>query len=152
MANKSNKDVHVVEINGVKLEVDLRSAKVIDEYKIGDSVKVLVKEYSDSWKSYPGVIVGFDAFKNRPTIIIRYVKYKYNECTIETIYYYDGCDEIEIAAGKDWELSFNYNDAIRLLEKEIHAKILNLKEAKYKLQYFKDHFAEKIKEITNQED
>jgi len=34
------------------MEVDLSQAKVVDQYKIGDNVKVLKKEYSDSYKSY----------------------------------------------------------------------------------------------------
>ena len=36
-----------IEINGVKLEIDLRTAKRVDTFKIGDNVKVLKKEYGD---------------------------------------------------------------------------------------------------------
>lgn len=57
----------IVEINGIKLEVDLRTAKRVEEYKVGDMVKVLKKEYGDSYKSYAGMIVGFDAFVALPT-------------------------------------------------------------------------------------
>ena len=31
-----------IEINGVKLEVDLRNATRIDEFKVGDNVKVKI--------------------------------------------------------------------------------------------------------------
>ena len=48
--------MHTVEIGGVKMEVDTRTARRIDAYKIGDRVKVLVKEYS-TYKPYPGVLV-----------------------------------------------------------------------------------------------
>ena len=76
----SNTDTgkRVVEINGVKMEVDLRSATTqeVNTYKVGDQVKVLIKDYS-SWKDYPGTIVGFDNFKQRPTIIIAYLE-RYN--------------------------------------------------------------------------
>lgn len=65
--------IRTIEIEGVKIEVDLRTAKKIEAYKVGDRVKVLVKGFS-SWTSHAGVIVGIDAFKNLPTIIIAYIK------------------------------------------------------------------------------
>ena len=36
----------IVEIDGVKIEVDLRTAKRVDSYKVGDNVKILEKEKS----------------------------------------------------------------------------------------------------------
>ena len=32
----------IIEINGVKLEVDLSTAKRIDEFRVGDTVKVFI--------------------------------------------------------------------------------------------------------------
>jgi hypothetical protein len=51
-------ETRIVEINGVKLELDMRQAKLqsIDTFKVGDSVKVLIKEYGDSYKTHAGVI------------------------------------------------------------------------------------------------
>ena len=40
----------IIEVNGIKMEVDLRNAKRIDQFKVGDSVKVLVKSYSEKTK------------------------------------------------------------------------------------------------------
>ena len=37
----------IVEIDGVKIEVDLRTAKRIDTFAVGDNVKVLCKEYNN---------------------------------------------------------------------------------------------------------
>jgi len=34
----------IIEVNGVKLEVDLSSAKVIEEYRVGDVIKVLIAD------------------------------------------------------------------------------------------------------------
>ena len=45
----------VVEIEGVKVEVDLRTAKKVDTYRVGDAIRVLVKSYS-GWDTHPGVI------------------------------------------------------------------------------------------------
>ena len=37
-----NENKRIIEVNGVKMEIDLRQAKVIDNYKVGDYVKVKV--------------------------------------------------------------------------------------------------------------
>lgn len=63
----------IIEINGVKLEVDLSLARVVDNYRVGDNVKLLKKRYSDTWENYAAVIVGFDNFKERPTIVVAYL-------------------------------------------------------------------------------
>lgn len=34
----------IIEIDGVKIEVDLRTAKRIDTYRVGDNVKILNKD------------------------------------------------------------------------------------------------------------
>ena len=36
----------IIDINGMKMEVDLRTAKRIDTFKVGDNVKVLATEYN----------------------------------------------------------------------------------------------------------
>ena len=67
----------IIEINGVKMEIDLRQATVVENFKVGDKVKVLIKTYNDSFQSHVGTIVGFDAFKERPTIILAYLANDY---------------------------------------------------------------------------
>lgn len=62
----------IIEINGVKLEVDLRTARRIDTLRIGDRVKCLNKEYQ-SWRTLPGVVVGFEPFPSLPTIVVCYL-------------------------------------------------------------------------------
>lgn len=60
----------IVEINGVKLEVDLREAKNVESYRVGDPIRVLKKKWDKNWSVYSGVILGFDAFQNSPTILV----------------------------------------------------------------------------------
>lgn len=72
----------IIEIGGVKLEVDLRDAKVIENYKVGTKVKILIKEY-DSYKPYPGIIVGFDEFEKLPTIKVAYLNTGYSDASIK---------------------------------------------------------------------
>lgn len=63
----------IIEINGVKLEVDLRHAKRVDTYRVGDRVKVLIKGWDSKYASHPGCIVGFDEFTKLPTITVAYM-------------------------------------------------------------------------------
>lgn len=66
----------IIEINGIKMAIDERTATVqrVDTFKIGDPVKLLYKNYSSYEVKY-GVIIGFDDFKNRPTMTIAYLDY-----------------------------------------------------------------------------
>ena len=41
----SEDNKRIIEINGIKMEVDLRNAKRIDTFKVGDPVKVLDMTY-----------------------------------------------------------------------------------------------------------
>ena len=59
----------IIEIDGVKVEVDLRTAKRVDSFKVGDNIKILDKEY-DNYKVKPGIIVDFAEFQELPTIVI----------------------------------------------------------------------------------
>ena len=59
----------IIEINGVRLEVDLRSARRIDEFRVGDSVKVLDNR-SGKNEMKAGVITDFANFKDLPTLIV----------------------------------------------------------------------------------
>lgn len=68
----TNEYLRTIEIEGIKVEVDLRTAKKVEAYRVGDKVKVLTKTYS-GYATAPGVIVGIEAFKNLPTIVIAYV-------------------------------------------------------------------------------
>ena len=36
-----------VEIQGIRLEIDERTARTVDQYKIGDRVRVLIQGYAD---------------------------------------------------------------------------------------------------------
>ena len=63
----------VIEVNGVKLEVDLRTARRIDTLAIGSRVKCLLKQYGGGMATFPGVVVGFEPFPTLPTIVVAYL-------------------------------------------------------------------------------
>ena len=135
----------VVEINGVKLEVDLRDAKVINNYKIGDSVKILVKEY-DSFKPYPGVIVGFDNFKTLPTIIVAYIKIQYNTAAISFAYINNESKDYELCPASNDKILFEKVRVIELLDMEIIKTQEALLDLERKKEYFLRQFGAYFKD------
>lgn len=90
----------VIEVNGVKLEVDLRTAKRVDTLAIGDRVKVLVKQYQD-YKVLPGVVVGFEPFEKLPTIIVAYVDVAYNTAELKFVHFNTETKDTEIIKAVD---------------------------------------------------
>lgn len=128
----------IIEINGVKLEVDLSTARRIDEFKIGDPVKVLVKEYSGD-KVYPGIIIEFANFKNNPTIIIAYLEMNYSSAQIKYIYY--NANSTESIASTDFtELPYEKGTVIDYMDREIYKKEQELMDLKNKKSFFINHF------------
>lgn len=130
---------HVVEINGIKMEIDLRHATVVENYKIGDPVKVLIKDYTD-YKSYAGVIVGFDNFKERPTIIIAYLKSGYNEASIHFAHLNKDMKDCEIVPMTEKELPFSKQRVIEEMNSQICNAEEKVRELKNKKEYFLTHF------------
>jgi len=137
----------IIEVNGVKLEVDLSNAKRIDEFRIGDNVKVLVKNYS-SYESFPGVIVGFDAFKNLPTIIVCYCNISYSMAEIKFCYYNSESKDVELCHMHEHEKSIDVSDASATLEREVLKKEAELLELKRKRDYFISHYRKTFEQVS----
>lgn len=129
----------IVEINGIKIEVDLRTAKRVDEFKVGDAVKVLKKEYSE-YKSFPGVIVGFDEFKALPTIIIAYLNNSYSDAKIEFAYLNENSKDIEVCPANTKEIPFNEERVLEMLDAKIQAAKQTVLELERKKEFFKSEF------------
>lgn len=112
-------NLRIIEINGIKMEVDLRTAKRLENFKVGDPVKLLIKEYTDSFKSHPGVIVGFDEFKNRPTIIVGYIKSSYSSTELAFAYINQDTKDFELAALQDFEMKVSFAEIQKQFDKKI---------------------------------
>ena len=129
----------IVEINGVKFEVDMSSSKIISEYRIGDKVNVLIKEYSEKIVC-PGIIVGFDNFKDLPTITVAYLKIGYNEPIFKFVYFNSDSKEVDIAPCSESDLIFNKSDVIIKMDREIAAKEKEVEDLIRKKNYFLTNF------------
>lgn len=129
----------IIEVNGVKMEIDLRNAKVIENYKVGDYVKILIKSYND-YKSFIGNIIGFDNFKNNPTIVIAYLKNEYSSASIEFAYYNQTSEGIEITSLNDWDIPLKKSTILEQFQKEILKKEQEITEMKNKAEIFETLF------------
>lgn len=138
----------LIEINGVKLEVDMRHARKVDDFKVGDNVKVLVKEYGDNYKSHGGVIVGFDNFENLPTIVICYCELSYSSAEIKFVYLNQKSKDIEICHMGEFEKLIDLNSAKQMMEREVVKKESELLDIKRKQQYFLAHYEKTLSGIT----
>ena len=129
----------IVEINGVKLEVDLTEAKTIDTYKVGDIVKLLVPKYGDDFTSCCGVIIGFDNFTQRPTIVVAYLEAEYSKAEIKIAYIHGG-SKSELTHASPGDVPFSRRRVEQSLDKDIAEKQKALDEANWRKDKFETWF------------
>jgi len=131
----------IIEINGVKMEIDMRHATRIDTLQIGSRVKCLVKEYSDH-KVYPGVIIGFEPFVELPTIVVAYLKTDYSSASITFKSYNTATKDFEIVSDVDaTALEVNKSNILQLMQREQDKLQLQMDEIAQKRNFFLKNFA-----------
>lgn len=139
----------IIEIDGVKVEVDLRTAKRVESFKVGDNIKILDKEY-DTYKVKPGIIVDFAEFQELPTIVIAvFEEGSWSSApNISFIYYNKNTSKkVEIVSCSEDEIKVSKEGVIERFEREIQKKKNEYEDLKNKLEYFKTHFLKVYKEI-----
>lgn len=130
----------VIEIGGVKLEVDLRTAKRIDTLRVGSRVKLLIKpSYGDS-KVFLGVVVGFEPFPSTPSILVAYMDETYASAEIKVRAVNAATTDIEMVASIDDEL-FERNEVLRKFDKQIATKRREMETIEEQRRYFETNFA-----------
>ena len=137
-----------IEIDGVKVAVDMRTIKKIDVYRVGDNVKVLKKSY-DTYHTYSGVIVDFVNFKELPAIVVAYFNQDYSGTSIEFETITKDTKDIEIAPCLPHELSINKNRVIDKFNYEIEQQQHKVDELKAKRDYFLENFGKFFEEEKN---
>lgn len=129
----------IIEVNGVKLEIDTRYARRIEELRVGSRVKVLIEEYS-STDVYPGIIVGFEPFAKLPTIIVAYVKAGYNDVGLQTVSYNAKTAKVEIVASVDDDFSISKSEVMGWFRRERQKLDEKRAELDAKEEFFLDRF------------
>ncbi|MDD4565520.1 MAG: hypothetical protein PHE79_08640 [Eubacteriales bacterium] len=133
----TNETKRIIEINGIKLEVDLSTARRIDEFKVGDNIKVL----QDAKNVHAGVIVDFVNFKELPTIQIAVFKQDYWGTKIDFINFNSLTDGIEIMPCSEHELKLEKCRVVDKFNVEIEKKQAEVDELTAKRDWFVKHFA-----------
>jgi hypothetical protein len=133
-------DKTIIEVSGVKLEVDLRTARRVDEMRIGDRVKVLKKHgYGEDHKVFPGVVVGFEPFQKLPTIIIAYINQDWSKAELEFLYFNAKC-EAEVVHAADLDFHVDRDEIIARFDREIAGKRREIEAIEEKRHYFETNF------------
>lgn len=150
----SEENKRVVKINGMKLEIDLRYAKRIDTFKVGDNVKILKKadresSYGDKEdKIYPGMIVDFANFQDLPTLVIAYFEEGSwsSAPTIQFLYFNEHTTGWDLVWCDENELKVSEHSILQKFDREIEKKQKELDDLVGKKEYFITHFIEPAKE------
>lgn len=144
-----SEDKRIVEINGIKIEVDLRTAKRVDCYKVGDRVKVLTKRYGDAWDVQYGVIVAFDEFVALPSITVCYIDSGYvGDMKFACIN--SQSKDIEIAPCND-DVLIEKAEILRRFDAQIEAKQAEIRDLQSKRNYFLARFGAWFKPEATQQ-
>lgn len=151
-----NENIRTIEVNGVKMEVDMRYAKRIDTFKVGDTVKVLDKRNGKN-EMRSGVIADFANFKDLPTMMVavyRRPEYSWNAPSIEFIPYNSDTQDIEIVGVSNEELQVTHGSVVEMFDMEIQKKYAELLDLQAKRDTFVKYFVpnydeDRFKEFTD---
>ncbi len=136
---ETNEEKTIVEINGIKMEVDLRTAVKIENFQVGSKVKILISENEKS-EVYPGIVIGFENFKSLPTVVIAYLKSDYWASDVKFIYFNSETKNTELILADTKYLPIEKSEVLRKMNKEIENKENELKDLEAKKVYFENNF------------
>lgn len=125
----------IVEINGVKVEVDLRTAKRVDSFKVGDAVKILIKQYS-TYESRFGMIIAFDEFKALPTIVVASIKPGSYSSPLEFHYINEKTEGLEICIHDEKDIGYERANILDAFDSQMNKLKNDLKDLEIKKAYF----------------
>ena len=141
-------ETRVIEINGTKFEVDLRTAKRVDVLKVGTKVKVLKKNYGDTFALHPGIVVGFEPFEVLPTVVIAYVEQDYTAAKLHFLHYNAKSKDVEIVADIDDALDVSKADVSALFERERAKLRAQIEEIDARENYFLNNFRQYWEKVS----
>lgn len=144
------KQTTIIEVNGVKLEVDLRHAKRVDNLKIGDRVKCLVKSsYGGGMSTHAGVVVGFEPFPSLPSIVVAYLDTGYASGTLKFQTFNSETKDFEVIADLDNNaLEVDKAHIIAQFDRDSAKKMQELEEIEAKRAFFIAHFGRYFENVT----
>ncbi len=131
-------DNKIIEINGVKFEVDARTATLrqLSTLKVGAKVKVLKDNIV-----HCGVIIGFEPFEQSPVVVICYMETGYySSPELKFLYFKKDSKESIIVSTEDDDGSIERDDVVHKLERMIATKEREIQDLNDKKNYFLKNF------------
>jgi len=142
----------IIEVNGVKIECDMRTAKTVESYRVGDSVKVPVKEYGSDYACYPGVIIGFAEFQSKSAIEVMYLSSRYNDAEIKVKTLTTESKDIEIVPSNIYETKFDRAMVLDKFDRQISKKEEELRNLLSQREAFEKFFGVVLEDQDNDTD
>ncbi len=131
----------IIEINGTKMEIDMRTVRVITDLKVGDRVKVLMPgSYNSGMEVYAGVLIGFEDFQSLPTMVIAYIKSDYSSAELKFLYFNAKSEKIEVIASDSDYVKFDVAGVQQRMDQEILKSQRATEELIAKKKYFIENF------------
>lgn len=131
-----------VQVHGKRFMVDMTGAKVVDEFRIGDPIKVLIKRYNDEFDAFHGMIIGFDNFENLPTVVIAYFEHKYgDDAELKVVHMNSQSKGIEITHTIAAELKLDPQAVLDKMNSKIAEHRTKIREIENKKRFFLTNFS-----------
>lgn len=122
------------------MELDTRVAVRADVIKVGSRVKLLKKEYT-SHKVLHGIIIGFEPFKDLPTIIVAAVDLSYSDATVNFVYINEKTEDYQmVVALDDDHAALDKTEFCKIIDRKITAKQAEIRELEDRKAFFLDKF------------
>lgn len=132
-------DNKIIEINGVKFEVDARTATLrqLSTISIGAKVKVLKDD-----TVYYGVVIGFEPFAENPVVIICYMTSGsyYSPVDLKFLYYSSKSKEQVVVSSEDDDAGVERDEIVHRIDHDIAKKQNEIKDLEDKKRYFLTKF------------
>lgn len=120
--------------------------------KVGDPVRVLVKASYGDPKVHTGVIVGFEPFKESPTVIVAYIESEWNKAELKILAYGPKTEGVEIlAAPEGVNIMIERSRVLEYFDAEEKKKLAEIDELKAKRSYFEKYFGHLVAEVPQLE-
>lgn len=138
-----NKEVKnkTVEVNEAMVKIGLKKEEVVNNYKVGNYIKLLIKDVFD-FENYPGRIVGIYYSNDEPIIVVAYLKQPFDRFNIGYIEISLSSEDVKIAPLNDWDFPIEWLSRLKRFKIEILSKEQEVTEMKSNVKRFEQIFDE----------
>ena len=132
-----------IEVQGQSFEIEERVARRIETLRIGTPVRVLEKpDYSGKREVYTGVVVGFEPFRDLPTVRVAYFKSDYSAASIQFASFNSQTKDFAmVAAAEGFNATADLEAAKNALNRKVEKAEAALREAQSERDYFSSSIA-----------